>query len=478
MRIARVRTSSLPGVGPVTLDLPGGVIALVAPDGRVRRALGRILTAAEGKGAEETLIPHVPDPHLARLPDGLLHRLRTGRNLGDAEQVVAAGARALAWGLGLDRVEAARARLGVLRGPASAGGTGSTEELLGKIRDLEGVPDELAGLEGDLREFRGDDIEVAGDLEQATMEWLRERQDAETHLRAYRDRARELRGRLRDLERGSDADCPVCGRPLAEHLDRVRSSFEEEWDDIVQDGSWWKRRREQLELKPDRLQEFERKALRVRAATERLSERVELARTRVRELEDVRAQLASLLPGDSGVVGGVGVTRAAWDAADRVLAVTSRQLRTEAQTRLLDRLTSHVLRITAGRLIGVTRSGPSQLTLEGMDGSLHPPSEEDGAAAQVAARIAAVELVWESAAVPGAGLLLGEPFDRLEDEEKIRTVDLLRERAKGGLAQAVVLTRGQVVDLFPEGFDAVLELRGDGSGWSRIPSGMGVIRLD
>jgi hypothetical protein len=449
------------------------VVALAAPDGRVRRALARLLLGDEdGPGTGVSLLPRVADPVLARLPDGLVHRLRTGRGLSEPEPALEEGARALAWPQGLARLEAARGRLARLRGSMAPGAGPGEEALLARIRELEGSPAELGALERELRTLRGDDVEVAGDLEQATMEWLRERQDAETQLQTYRDRARELRARLQGLERaGAEADCPTCGRPLGEHLGAVREALEEEWDGVVQDGSWWRRRREQLEPKPDRLQDLERRALRVHAATEELGERVELTRSRVRELEDLRSRLAALVPEESGV------GRAAWEAADRALAHASRELRARARARILDRGSGFLTRITAGRVLGMSWAEPGHLVLEGQDAPLHPPSEEDAAAALVAVRLASLELAWEvSGAGGGAAFVLGEVFDRMDEAARVRAVDLLRERRAAGLSQVVVVTRGDVVDLFPEGFDAVVELRGDGSGVVRLPAGVGMLR--
>jgi len=137
---------------------------------------------------------------------------------------------------------------------------------------------------------------VAGELEVQTMEWHRELQDAETHLRAYRDRARELKIRLGALdESGSDAPCPTCGRHLAEQLESVRSVLTDEWDSVVQDGKWWRRRRDQLELLPESLRQEEGRSIRLHAQVEGLAERVEVARSALRELEDLRALRDALL---------------------------------------------------------------------------------------------------------------------------------------------------------------------------------------
>lgn len=475
MRVVGLRLNDLPGVPPAEIELPRGLVALATPDGRVRRAILKLLTDPASDSVQ--LLPRVADPGLARLPDGLFHRLRTGRGLDDADATVEAATRALAWEVGLDRLEGARARLGRLRGRRDPRDERALPEaLLDRIRELEGAPTQLAGLQAELRELRGDDVEVAGDLEQATMEWLRERQDAETHLQAYRDRARELRARIQEMAgAGEEADCPVCRRPLREHSDAVRAVLEEEWEDIVQDGSWWRRRREQLELKPDRLQELERKALRVHAATEALSERVERVRVVVQELEDLRSRLAgSLAAADPPQGSGEGEGRTPWDAVDRAFAVVARGLRTEARRRLLDRTSTFLNRISAGRILGATWSAQGHLVLQGMDGPLHPPAEEDAVAAEVAVRVAAMELLREDAR---GGIVLGDVVDRLDAGARVRAVDLLRERCGGALDQILLITRGEIIDLFPEGFDAVVEIRADGVGPMRLPAGVGVLRL-
>lgn len=141
------------------------------------------------------------------------------------------------------------------------------------------------------------------------MEWHRERQDAETHLRAYRDRARELKSRLDVLERsGREAPCPTCGRHLDEQYQKVLEVLRDEWDSVVQDGKWWRRRSDQLAPMPEALREVESRAIRMHAEVEALAERVEMARSAVREVEDLRALRAALLrrrnPGKSLPDGG------------------------------------------------------------------------------------------------------------------------------------------------------------------------------
>jgi chromosome segregation ATPase len=170
---------------------------------------------------------------------------------------------------------------------------GLMESIRRRVRDLEPAPGRLRELESALMEVRADAAEVSGDLEFRTMEWLRERQDAETHLQAYRDRARELKAKMEGLQkRGRDSPCPTCARELADHFDVVMDELRDEWDGVVQDGRWWRRRREQLDLKPDSLQEIEAQSIRLNARIEHLSEELEHCRHEVRELEDLRHQLS------------------------------------------------------------------------------------------------------------------------------------------------------------------------------------------
>ena len=107
------------------------------------------------------------------------------------------------------------------------------------------------------------------------------------------------------------------------------------------------------------------------------------------------------------------------------------------------------------------------------------PPDEDGAAALLAVRLAAVECMHEAVGSRHAALVVGDPFDRLEEAVKVRAADLLSERSRRNLVQVLLVTRGEVVDLVPEAFDGVLEFRPDGTGGGLrpVPAGSGVIRL-
>ncbi len=465
-----------PGMGSLEAAyIPAGFVAVLAPDGRRRRGLHAALSGEVGVDGVLVASPRGPDSRLSRLPGGVADQLRTGRGLDDVSAILDAGTRGLAWVEGLDRIEAARRRLSQLREVSAAGPP--PEALVRRLRELEGAPAALAVVDDDLRRAREDEVEVTGDLEQATMAWLRERQDAETRLQAYRDRARELKARLRQMEEGgATTPCPMCGRGLDDHFDTVLETLRDEWEGVVQDGSWWRRRREQLDLKPDSLQELETRAIQLHASVADLTQRAEAARLRVEELGETKARLAAHQAPASRDRAAAADQRAAM--VDEALAEVGRDLAGEARDRLLDRTSAYLLRLTGGRILGV-RWVSGRAVLVGPEVDLPAPADEDAAAAQIAARLACVELVWEAVGVGHPALVLGDPFDRLDEEVKVRAADLLSERVGKALVQVILVTRGEVVDLAPEAFDGVLELRSEGGGGvlRPVPAGTGVIRL-
>lgn len=142
-------------------------------------------------------------------------------------------------------------------GPRSQGGAAHSDD---------GVEEPAAR---ELRLRREDLVEAEGEVEARTLEWARDRQEAESRLQAYRDQALELRRRLRELD-DEGAVCPTCERTLGEVRSALREKLQDEWEMVVQDGKWWKRRREQLEERPEDLRALEAEALRLRARLERI----------------------------------------------------------------------------------------------------------------------------------------------------------------------------------------------------------------
>src|SRR5690606_14679744 len=323
----------------------------------------------------------------------------------------------------------------------------------------------------ELQELRADVAEVDGDLEVALMDWLRERQDAETTLHAYRDRARELRTRLRRLEAaGPDAPCPTCGRVLAGHHEQVLRELREQWEAVVQDGSWWRSRWAQLELKPAALRNLESRSVRLHAALETASERRELLRARLDaapgrgSTRTTPSSPSTLGPAEAAVV----------DALSRVRA--ARLVR--ARDLVLDRAARFLCRLSGGRILAATHEG-GRLLLQDTGGVLSPLSEEDPALGALTFRLAAASLIAAGGRVLGS-LPIGEPIDRLDEETRHRVLVLLRALLRE-IPRVVVVTRGAGVDARPELFDFLLEVRDDGTRTGPLlrptPAGPGWISL-
>lgn len=443
----------LPGVGRVSTSVSPGLTAIIGGAGRSRRGVVGLLVGAAGAA------------------EGPLSRIWAGRGGETLEGALNLAVEAVADARGMHVVTAALERARDMGAPEvqvlDATATGG-EARSGAVRvDPELVAAELRGAERELRALRADAAEVDGDLEVATMDWHRERQDAETTLYAYRDRARELKARIRKMESaGPEAPCPTCGRVLESHYGEVLRELKDEWEAIVQDGSWWKRRWEQLELKPSHLQELEGRSLRLHAALEATSERAELLRARLAELEGSAAYRVA--GSEEGPLG---------EVAAALLRVRDARL-SRARDLLLSRASRYLGRISGGRILAVTWSGDAA-QLQGDAGPLAPLSEEDLASGRLAVRLAAASLVAAGGHVL-ASLVLEEPFDRLDAESAMRTLVLLR-RLLLEIPRIVLVTRGEAVDALPELFDSVLEVRDNaGSGSAALrptPAGSGRVIL-
>lgn len=429
----------VPGVGRVSTSIEPGLTAVIGGAGQSRRAVAGLLMEAAHPG------------------DDLLARLWTGRGAetldGALHQAVAVVAEARGLGVVLEALERAAA-MGM---PEAVGGeeersAEAATDGAGAVRvDPEMVDAELRAAERELRTLREDVVEVDGDQAAAAMDWHRERQDAETTLHTYRDRARELKRRIRQMESaGPSAPCPTCGRVLESHYDEVLAELREEWENIVQDGSWWKRRWDQLEHKPEHLQELEGRALRLHASMEATSERVELLRARRAALGNEGARRSEKMP--EGLLGKA--VAALGRVRDARLA--------RAREVLLTRASRYLGRISGGRILAVTwRGGAAQL--QGDTGPLTPLSEEDLAAGRLALRLAAASLVAAGGRLL-ASLVVEEPFDRLDEEARLRTLTVLRSLLVE-IPRIVLVSRGEAADARPELFDAILEVRDDvGSG--------------
>lgn len=335
----------------------------------------------------------------------------------------------------------------------------TTEDVERLSHACEGVEE----LEARLRELRGEAAELHGDVEAGMMGWVRERQDAETRLLLYRDRERELRARLRRLdEEGDEAACGSCGHPLQERAEVVRGARREEWEAVVQDGRWWRRRRDQLEGKPEDLRATEGRAMELDAAVNEVSEELERRKIRARELEAAIGRLEEIEALEARLdqrSGGAEMeeTRA------RLVGATRERVRAIIHAR--------VLSLTGGRLAGVF----PELFADWSDGGRRGGKEF--AALELAVRIALVELAVDA----GLGLqsvVLPAGLNRLARKDLHRAMAELVRLSRRVPLLLVRATHG-VASAFPEYFDLLYRVEdvSEGRRLRRNRSGLGTIWL-
>ena len=310
-----------------------------------------------------------------------------------------------------------------------------------------------AELEARANELREAAAVKRGDAEAAAMAWVRERQDAETRLLLYRDRERELRERLKRIrDAGRDAGCVNCGRPLEDRLDAVREARREEWEDVVQDGKWWRRRRDQLELKPDELKEIESRALSLSAEIEDLSEELERRKVQALELAAATERLTRLRELEARIREGTGRTRQTEDV-NRDEAV---RLVETARERVRAKVHAKLIALTGGRFAGAF----PELYADWLAGNRG--SGEDAAVLETAARITLAEIAVDTGVALGS-VLLPAGLERLNGEDLPRTLADLARLARR-IPLVLVKATPRVAAGAPESFDLLYSLEGTGKG--------------
>ncbi len=162
-----------------------------------------------------------------------------------------------------------------------------------RLAKLEEAPRYLEQYRAELAAARERLAEAEQAVEAAHRDWVQRREETRTKLETYRERARELKEQVRQLEEaGPDGTCPTCERPLGAQFDAVVGRLRDEWDTLVQDGKWLKHRLDQLEAKPEELAAAEGARMEAQRAIEESSQRVAKCERAIDEMERLRAEQA------------------------------------------------------------------------------------------------------------------------------------------------------------------------------------------
>jgi DNA repair protein SbcC/Rad50 len=160
-----------------------------------------------------------------------------------------------------------------------------------RVGTLESAPELERKYAAELERFRADRAEKEAALDAKKTGWLADRQDAFTKLQAYRERARELKEQIKQIEElGPEGTCPTCGRPVGDDFERLLEELTEQWASLVQDGKWWSSRHEQLEARPAEVTELEAEVRRLGEAVDDRSKKHVRCQGAVQELEGLRAE--------------------------------------------------------------------------------------------------------------------------------------------------------------------------------------------
>jgi exonuclease SbcC len=128
--------------------------------------------------------------------------------------------------------------------------------------------------------------------EEAVSHWQREAQDVEARIRMLRRQADDLKIQLEQLEStGADGVCPTCKRSLGAEYDRVVSVVRGQYEEVVQDGKWHRKREEQLASEPSAVIEAKGQLARAREERDRMKTQLAGAEAALSQAIALRSEL-------------------------------------------------------------------------------------------------------------------------------------------------------------------------------------------
>ena len=320
---------------------------------------------------------------------------------------------------------------------------GEVAEADRRLETLAQAPAYVERFRAELATLRGELAEAEALLQKERDAWQQDRQEVRTRLITYKDRTAELQAQLDQLrEAGPSGTCPTCSRPLHDHYDQVMRALEDEWESLVQDGKWLKKRESQLEPKPGSLAEAERRRAELQAAIEGRTERLTRSEQAVEErakLEREQGKRRERLAGLEAEVAEVpaGYDRAAHQAAEKRLeglrVVERKATRLEETASRRERLRAE-LEEAAGRRTAAEEKGRTireELASLAFDRARYDAARADHEAAADGVRRGELRLTDATGRMDGAEEALARA-ERAEAElaEKRKSLDALESERR------------------------------------------------
>jgi exonuclease SbcC len=177
---------------------------------------------------------------------------------------------------------------------------------------IETAPELEAAATQELEQKREELKTTEANVEQRRTEWVRDHQEAETKLKAFRDQYAELKEQRERIARlGEDGACPTCTRPLGVHYRTVLDDLDAKLETLSVDGKYYRNRLEQLdataqELKQldeqrrqlgDEMTKLERRCAKIQAAVQELGQLTRELEAKAARHEHLRRDLAAIPAG-------------------------------------------------------------------------------------------------------------------------------------------------------------------------------------
>ncbi|MES3033239.1 MAG: SMC family ATPase [Gemmatimonadota bacterium] len=173
--------------------------------------------------------------------------------------------------------------------------TTSVDAAAARLAQLAPAPTLRAEVQAALTEARAT---AAAAIEAAGLrhtDWVRDRQEVETKRNQKRDEYTDIKvqlDRLREL--GADAPCPTCLRPLGASHAALLEELGDKLEALRVEGSYFKKRVEQLQPEPDDLRALEAAKVEAETAVRALERRELKIEQALKELGEKERELATL----------------------------------------------------------------------------------------------------------------------------------------------------------------------------------------